>query len=574
MQFQGKSFQAMTGQSVNKLATGFAFIIAGMASAVTAQTVVPDAGSTLRQLDAPTVALPGKNPPIPRVAEPAPSALQNAPALRFKLNEVRITGATVFSQTDFLPLVQPYVGREVDFAALNEIAAQVTRFYTSRGYPLATAYLPAQDIKDGAVELIVLEGRFGKVDLQNRSLAKDPAVVQYLQDLPGQIVTDAILERALLLVYDLSGVVPAQAVLLPGANVGETDLRVELTAGASIAGSVELDNHGGRFTGANRISGALDVSSPAGWGDRFSVRLTQSDPGLTYARLGYKLPLGGSGWVMGADYSHTRYRLGKEFSVLDASGTADTWSVSATYPLLRARDFSLYARAGLERKEFQDRVRATSVLNDKSSRLTTLALTGDFVDGVGGGSANAFALTWSGGDMNIETAATKAIDAATARTDGGFHKWNLNYLRAQTLSGPLSAFVSLSAQKASKNLDSSEKMFLGGTNGVRAYPQGEAPGDSGYLLTGELRYGFKMPALPGAMELVGFVDIGSVKTNENPFIAGANRRNLSGGGLGLNWNAPNDFSLRLSLAHRIGDAAATVGDNSKTRGWLQLVKRF
>jgi|GEM_PF-1792682 len=47
------------------------------------------------------------------------------------------------------------------------------------------------------------------------------------------------------------------------------------------------------------------------------------------------------------------------------------------------------------------------------------------------------------------------------------------------------------------------------------------------------------------MELVGFVDIGSVKTNENPFIAGANRRNLSGGGIGLNWNAPNPHISRI-----------------------------
>ncbi len=574
MYFRGQSTRTMMAQSVSKWVTVLVVTLVGTATAVSAQTVRPDAGSSLRQLEVPSVTLPGKAPPIPMVTEPAPAALQKGPALQFKLNEVRITGATVFSLADFQPLLQSYLGLEVDFAVLNDIAAHVTRFYTSRGYPLATAYLPAQDIKDGAVELVVLEGRFGKVEVQNRSRVKDPAVVRHLLELPGQIVTDALMERTLLLVYDLSGVLPAQAVLSPGTKIGETDLRVELAGAASVAGTVELDNHGGRFTGANRISGTLDVASPAGLGDRLSVRLTQSDPGLSYARVSYKLPVGGNGWVMGADYSHTRYRLGKEFSVLDASGDADTLSLHATYPLLRARAFSLYARAGVERKELQDRVRATAVLNDKSSRFATLALNGDFVDTVGGGAANAFALTWSSGDLNIKTAATRAIDAASARTDGGFHKLNLNYLRVQTLSGPLSAFVSLSAQKAGKNLDSSEKMFLGGANGVRAYPQGEAPGDSGYLLTGELRYGFNVPALPGAMELVGFVDIGSVKTNEDPFIAGTNRRNLRGGGMGLNWNAPNDFSLRLSLAHRIGDADATAGDNSKSRGWLQLVKRF
>ena len=42
-------------------------------------------------------------------------------------------------------------------------------------------------------------------------------------------------------------------------------------------------------------------------------------------------------------------------------------------------------------------------------------------------------------------------------------------------------------QLAFDNLDSSEKMELGGAYGVRAYPEGEAFGDEGYIATAEAR---------------------------------------------------------------------------------------
>ena len=550
-----------------------AAMLAGATPGVMAQAI-PDAGNTLRQLDAPSVVLPGKAAPIPTLAAPAPAALPAAPALRFTLKGLRITGATAFSDADFQPVLQQDIGRDVGFADLTELAARLTRFYHQRGYPLASAYLPAQDIQGGVVRIQILEGRIGKVELRNRSRVNNTTVTRFLDDLPGHVVTDTLLERTLLLTYDLPGVLPVQAVLSPGAVVGETELGVELAAGRTVAGAVELDNHGSNYTGANRVSGRIEVFSPAGIGDQFSARLMQADSGLSHARIGYQMPLGVSGLAVGVEVSRASYRLGKAFAALDASGDAETWSLRASYPLLRTRNVNLTGRVGIERKDFQDRVRATAFVNDKSSRLATLAVNGDFTDAVGGGSVNAFALVWTRGDLNIATAATRAIDAASARTEGSFDKLNLSYLRLQSLSGPLSGYLSLYGQMASKNLDSSEKLILGGANGIRAYPQGEAPGDSGYLLTGELRYGLHSSVVPGRLELVGFVDLGSVKANENPFAAGSNQRNLSGGGVGLNWTAPNDVSVRFSLAQRLGSSAATAGSDSKTRGWLQLVKQF
>jgi hemolysin activation/secretion protein len=546
---------------------------AGWASIAAAQ-IVPDAGTQLRQLEPPTLTLPRKPPPGVDVEAPARPALQPAPSVRFVLKALRISGATIFPEAELQALVREYVGREVGIAELGDAIGRITGFYSDRGYPLATAYLPAQDITGGVVEILVLEGRYGSIHLLNRARIDDSAAAHYVESLQGQVVEGATLERKILLLQELPGSAPGRAILSPGQAIGETDLRIELEPGKTIGGAIELDNYGSYFTGAARLSGQLDLYSPLRLGDWLSVRATKGFSGLEYARAAYELPLGGDGFKLGAAYSHVDYRLGKSFSALDASGDADTVSLHASYPLIRSRRHNLYGKLIAERKDLQDRVNATSTVSDRSSTTGTLALNGDYFDSLGRGGASAYFLTYTGGTLRIDTPAIKVIDDATARTSGSFNRWNAGYVRLQGLTERASLYVSVFAQKAGKNLDSSEKMFLGGIGGVRAYPQGEAPGDSGYVASAELRYAFNFAALPGAWQASAFLDSGEVKINEDPFIAASNRRRLSGGGLGLEWTQPGDFIVRFSIASRIGNARATSGPDDHPRGWLQAIKYF
>ena len=114
--------------------------------------------------------------------------------------------------------------------------------------------------------------------------------------------------------------------------------------------------------------------------------------------------------------------------------------------------------------------------------------------------------------------------------------------------------------------------------GVRAYPEGEAYGDQGYLLTLEARLQLPMfaKALPGQTELIGFIDAGTVTLNKNPgaWAPGDNRRTLSGAGVGLNWWAANDFVVKASYARKLGSDAATSAPDKSGRFWIQAVKYF
>lgn len=120
-------------------------------------------------------------------------------------------------------------------------------------------------------------------------------------------------------------------------------------------------------------------------------------------------------------------------------------------------------------------------------------------------------------------------------------------------------------------------MSLGGANGVRAYPVGEAAGDEGVQATVELRYA--LPQLFGlgtgaTPSLVLFADGGRVQTNKSPFAAGLNARTLGAAGVGFTLTRQNDFSLRLYWAAKTSGEIATADADRYGRAWLQAVKYF
>jgi hemolysin activation/secretion protein len=140
----------------------------------------------------------------------------------------------------------------------------------------------------------------------------------------------------------------------------------------------------------------------------------------------------------------------------------------------------------------------------------------------------------------------------------------------------ISLYASIKGQFAFKNLDVSEKMELGGMYAVRAYPEGEAYADEGYVLTMEAR--LKLPKfverLPGQMQLIGFVDTGTVTVNKDPWTNEPNSRTLSGAGIGLTWEDYNNFAVRAYYAFKLGNEEATSAPDESGQFWIQLVKYF
>jgi hemolysin activation/secretion protein len=159
------------------------------------------------------------------------------------------------------------------------------------------------------------------------------------------------------------------------------------------------------------------------------------------------------------------------------------------------------------------------------------------------------------------------------RTEGRYTKGEFNATAVQRLGNRADMLVKASGQLASRNLDGSERMYLGGANGVRAYPQGEGSGDEGIMATVEPRFYTSVPGLVFST----YFDIGYVQFRKDgqPSFPGsmAKGMTLKGYGAALSYTKPNDWFARLDYARRIG-SDANLSEKAKARGriWFMLGK--
>jgi hemolysin activation/secretion protein len=500
------------------------------------------------------------------------------------VSQFRISGAESYPTEQLTELVKPWVGRRLDIAGLNEAAGAITRHYQGAGHLLSYAYLPAQRVSDGVIEIAVLEGRLEAVQIVTAQdvRLRDEVVQAHTDGLTNKPpLLQADVERRLLLLNDIAGVA-ARAAFTPGSSTGAAEMVVSVAEDEPMVFSADVNNHGSRSTGLYRAGVSLQFRDLFGWGDNTQARAMISNKGsLVSGSLGTSLPLGGDSWRVGASLSRLSYELAGSFRNLGASGSANTFGLDASYALMRTADANLNAKAAYEHKSLFDnmlvRPGVTDPANAKRNDVFDFTLSFDRRDSWGGLTAGS--LVASSGNLQILNDELRAVDAdgtpANASgpaipglvTDRSYRKANLQLLRQQAITGPWSAYLRLSGQLTGGNLDSSEKLGLGGPGAVRAYAPGEASVDQGILGSLELRY--SQDYLGGNLVWSVFHDRGQGLINRRPVTAAAgNDPQLSGSGLAVQWNG-GDVGLSASMAWR-GSRVATTDGDSKPRLYLQL----
>lgn len=543
------------------------FLVVGaiIMSPVVVAATLPDAGRTFRDVVPDTHVIPRGDPTLT-----IPDSIQQetTDSTPFTISRFQIDGAHLINATELQALISDLTGETRTLADINKAASRITSYYRDHGFPLARAYPPPQELNQGVVLINVLEGNLGGIRLENRSYLGNAEATAIAQHIPeGEPLRTAQVNRAILLLRDTPGVGNVQASLAPGDKPGATQLTLAMTPEPLIDGRLEADNHGSLFTGRYRAGGTINVNSFLGYGERFSAQLLASDESLYYGRLAMQIPVGSNGMNLGANVSHVRYELGDVFSKLDATGRVNSGDITLAYAFVRDLTFNLTGQASLRYSDLQDRINSTSTVVDKTTKRATFALLMNSNDSWLGGGANQGYLGLSTGELSIDTASARALDDVRAKTHGGYSLFNLDVSRLQFVNERISLWLSGKAQLASKNLDSSEKFFLGGPYAILAYPVGEGGGDEGWLATVEARYAF-LPKLYGSV----FYDAGGIRINKDAFLATSNSRNLSGAGLGFG-GSYRAFDWKTSVAWRTSEEPVAEKDKSP-RIWLQGSMRF
>lgn len=515
----------------------------------------PDAGQTLQQLQSPTELNPPSSLDIPTPGSSNPYTPPGG--VKVEITQIKISGNTEISEETILENLEDYTGKSYDLAGLRNLAYQVSSYYNSQGYPFVQASLPEQDLTLGILHIEVVEGRYGVITVTSENPKLQEQGYKWLASLQeGTVIRKNELERTLLMLDDQPGIKTFNTIRAsekPGAG----DLTVSIVEEMPYKGSVEIDNHGNRYTGYYRAQTNLNVYNRLNLGDEFSLQGIQANEDLAFGSFGYSSPLGTTGLRGKVNYAVTRYQLGKEFANSQSSGVATELGFELSQPLIRSQSSSLTVRMGFLKKHLFDESLNGAI--GKSSKSFPVAL--QFYDlGNLGGGLTFGSLSWTNGELDTPA----SID--TLNTRGSFHKYNLNLVRLQSLGSNYTLYLNFSKQLASRNLDSSEGYSLGGATGVRAYPSGEANGDEFWLSQLELRY------TTGSYTPFVFYDYGKSRANA---VGSGPTRAISGTGIGLRY-LYHAWSAETMLAWRIngGPPQADTSYTPTPRIWFKLAYRF
>jgi hemolysin activation/secretion protein len=413
----------------------------------------------------------------------------------------------------------------------------------------------------------VLEGRVGAVQIVvAQDVRLDDQVIQSHIGTNGDAgpAQKDELERKLLLLNEIPGVV-ARAAFTPGVEAGSSDMVVSVVEDAPFASSVYLNNYGTGATGEYRAGAQFQLRDVFGVGDSMQLGGSwASGGGLASGTLEATMPWAGQGLSLHAGVSHLTYVLQQSFSDLGARGIADSVHAGVWYAMQRSATGNVTLRSDLRYSGLQDLLPVVAVENRKSSEAMTLGLNMDGSDDFLGGGRAFAQVIYQLGNLQIDAGS----DAAS--TAGTFGKWTVETSREQRLTENSIVYARLLAQQADKNLDSSEKLALGGPYAVRAYSTGELNVDDGGLLT--LEYRMQFPMQGGTLTWVLFSDYGTGSVNHAP-LAGVvdNAVSLNGSGVGLSWRNGADVEASLTMAWR-GPRLPNADSDRQPRVFFQLVK--
>ena len=559
-------------------------IFFSIAYAVTPNTPT-DAGDALRQIER-TQEI--ERPKIPKLIEKKEEKPLLKEGEKVKVTNFVFKGNKIITTEELESFVKKYIGTELTFDEINQVVVSISILYEQKGY-LAQATLPEQNITNGNIQVNILEAHFGGTTYLPMGNGEKPYVRESrVMDIvyPSSKVNGPLdlkrLERGILLANDLPGI-GVGANLKPGQEVGHTDVEVQIENRARFSTSILADNYGSRSTGYERVLVSANLFNPLRLGDDLNATILKT-AGTEYMRLDYSMPVGNDGLRIGTNATYLEYKvITIEYKSLEPVGHSAGFGLEASYPIYRSRDKNLNLDFDYDTKVFQNNTN-TEVTSDYYTRIFSTSLSGDFVDQwLLDGATNNAKFIFDHGKNDLKTSQNFSTDLSNSHTHGIFNRAQLSFRRDQFLKNDYTLVIKGSGQWTDHNLDSSQKFYLGGPTGVRAYPASEGSGSEGYLLNLELK-----KDLPFNLTGSIFYDEGYVRQNVDNLDASGtvintlNSYKLKGYGLEFSWRGPLKTNIYFTYAKRDGTNPNRVQDTGKDQDgtlykdvfWLRAVASF
>ncbi len=550
------------------------------ATAVSAQDFQRIAPKTI-PVESKSVPLPGDPPPADGsdevLAKHVTGILTHRSQAEVRGNPGKVSGwnpggIELLQRADFTPIADKYLGQPLTMRSVNSLSREIVLFYRRHDRPVVDVIVPEQDITNGVLQLVVIEGRVGEVRAEGnrwfssrliesgvRSRAEDPIRasdlredIQWLNQNPFRDVN---------------------VVFTPGQTLGTTDLVLKTEDRFPFRFYVGYEDSGNDLTGDERAITGFNWGNVFGLGHQLSYQFTSSSDlfntgadidNLRAHSISYLAPLP---WhhtlLVFAGYSDSE----AEATPFLLSGTS--WQVGLRYtvPLPSiGRNYNHEVYGGFDWKQSDN----TLDFGFIPASATTTDI-GQWVLGYRSTLSDAWGrwtmgneLVWSPGSWfgHQNDAAYQAVRPG-ASADYSYFRLDLG--RVTRLPWDFTLSHQFTAQWTTSNLQGSEQLAFGGYNSVRGYDERELNNtDEGWIIRNELRSPtisllrlFGKTDAQDKLQFLGFFDYGSARAKEGNIMRQDGRavasETLASIGPGLRYNLGSNISLRLDYGIQLND---------------------
>jgi len=481
--------------------------------------------------------------------------------LRFSPPDV----APPIDRTGLADLLAAYEGRSLTTGELVDLRDAITARYVERGYVNSGAVIAGQDLRDRVLDIDIVLGRLGEIDVQGVS-GLDPSYVADRLRLAAGTPFNLEAMRARLQVLLKDPMIAAiDASVLPGGERGEARLLVQVEERPPFTVDAQLANDQSPSIGSLRLDTVALWKSLTGQGDPLRLEADVSE-GAWSVELAYERPVTATDLRLRAvvDYADARV-VEDPFDALDIESNSSGIELGASYPVYRTARDDVLLDLSLERR------RGESFLLGEGFSFAP-----GTKDGVSDVTALRFAQTWLRQDRMFALAAQSIFSVgldALGSSDrcydedddrqpcSEFFTWQAQ-LEAVLL--PFAGHpewavadhqivVRAGGQLAADPLLPSEQFTIGGIDTVRGYRENLLVRDTGWFASLEYRIpiarlpipGLQRTVADGLVELIPFIDAGGGEDRMNPE---QTDDTIASAGIGLRWQPSERLDLALFVA--------------------------
>lgn len=424
-----------------------------------------------------------RSTPLPRQDVRTPDGKAQGPC--FTIHTITLSGVTLISAKAQQKLISPWLNQCLDMAKITQLTTAISDWYISRGYITSRAFLTEQDLSQGELRLVVMEGKLSHIRLDGES----PRMLKMVfPGLEGKVLNLRDIEQGMEQINRLRSN-PVQIEIVPDTEPGYSIVNLTATPEFPLSATFSLDNSGQKSTGEEQLNGSLSGNNLLGLADKWFVSGGRSSDFATgydaqSFQTGVSVPYGYG--LLDYSYAWSNYRttiMNQGYPWI-STGDTKTHRLNGSWVVFRNGDIKTALSAGVTQRSSRNWLN-DAPLKSSTRNLSSLQLGINHTQKMFGGVATfnpgySHGMPW----FNAETDEEKIGDVPRAE----FRKWNLNASFQRPVTHDLLWLTSLYGQWSPDRLYGSERLTLGGESSVRGFKEQYLSGDNGGYWRNELNY--------------------------------------------------------------------------------------